>query len=391
MDFHDDGANQPRQSLALALGLCLAEPVSAAPAFFRFLQATPDAVVVIDRSGIILFANSQVEPLLGYFPQDLVGQPLAVLIPARYHDMHAGNHRKYMLEPKARMMGAGLDLVAIRKDGSEFKTEISLSPFQSPDGMVVIAALRDSQALNANKSIVESENDALRTLLAQAQLNAATLLAKAGIEATQLKAAQQSQALLLDEVHHRMKNMLALVVGITSQTLLTSKTLDEGRLAILNRLVALGRAQDLLLQGNESGATLSDVIRAAIAPFDSHEFSKFAIQNAQIQVVAGAILPLTMTLNELCTNAVKYGALSNETGRVDIIAAVNDATQLFSLTWTETDGPVVQKPAQHSFGTRLLSALAMQLHGHAKVGYDPTGVVYCLEIPLVLVQAPAIN
>jgi PAS domain S-box-containing protein len=365
--------------------------MSAAPAFLEFLQATPDAVVVIDGSEKILFANSQVEPLLGYLPQDLVGQPLAVLIPARYHDMHTGNHRRYMLEPKARMMGAGLELVAIRKNGSEFKTEISLSPYQTPDGMVVIAALRDSEALHASKSILESENAALRDLLGQAQLNSATLLAKASIEASEFKAAQQSQALLLDEVHHRMKNMLALVVGITSQTLQTSKSLDEGRQAILNRLVALGRAQDLLLQGSESGANLSDVIRAAIAPFDNCEVPRLLVQSTQIEVVAGAILPLTMTLNELCTNAVKYGALSNETGRVNITASVSEATQLFTLTWTETGGPLVQKPVQHSFGTRLLTALAMQLHGHAKVTYDPTGVVYHRAIPLALLQAPAVH
>ena len=362
--------------------------MSAIPAFLDFLQATPDAVVVIDRSGKILFANNQVEPLLGYLPEELVGQPLAVLIPARYRVMHASHHRNFMREPNTRMMGVGLDLAAIRKDGSEFKTEISLSPYRTPDGMVVIAALRDSGALHASKTILESEANALRALLAQAQLNADTLFAKAGIEATQLKAAQESQALLLDEVHHRMKNMLALVVGITSQTLLTSKSLDEGRLAILNRLVALGRAQDLLLQGSESGANLSDVIRAAIAPFENQEPSRFAIQNDQVLVIAGAILPLTMTLNELCTNAVKYGALSNETGHVDIIATVNEATQLFTLTWTETGGPLVQAPTQQSFGTRLLSALAIQLHGHASVEYASTGVVYCLQIPLALLQSP---
>jgi PAS domain S-box-containing protein len=220
--------------------------VSAAPAFHEFLQTTPDAVVVIDGSGKIVFANNQVKPFLGYLPEDLVGQPLAVLIPARHHDIHASHHRKYMLEPKARMMGVGLDLVATRKDGSEFKTEISLSPYQSPDGIVVIAAMRDCEALNASKTILEAENTALRALLEQAQLNAEALVAKAGIEASQLKSTQESQALLLDEVHHRMKNMLAMVVGITSQTLLTSKSLDEGRLAILNRLVALGRAQHQL-------------------------------------------------------------------------------------------------------------------------------------------------
>ena len=91
-----------------------------------------------------------------------------------------------------------------------------------------------------------------------------------------------------------------------------------------------------------------------------------------------------MSLNELCTNAVKYGALSNETGHVNITSAVDETTQLFTLTWTETGGPEVQKPTRRSFGTRLLGALATQLHGDVRVRYEPAGVVYELDIPLAL-------
>ena len=354
--------------------------------FREFYEASPDAVVVIDLVGIILFANSRVEAMLGYLPQELVGKPHSVLMPTRFRDTHAGHISRFMSNPTPRMMGVGLELVASRKDGSEFKTEISLSPYQAPDGLVVIAAMRDREALHPAESVLESENIALRDMLGQARLDSARLMAQAGIDASEHEAAQRLQGLLLDELHHRMKNMLATVVGITSQTLRTAETLEEGRQAISSRLVAMGRAQDLLLRASESGAELADVISAAIEPFDSHEVRRFVVQNALIEISSGAILPLTMSLNELCTNAVKYGALSNETGRVIITSTVDETTQLCSLTWTETGGPMVKEPTQRSFGTRLLGALATQLHGDVRVRYEPDGVVYQLDIPLALLR-----
>ena len=289
-----------------------------------------------------------------------------------------------MSNPVARMMGVGLELFASRKDGSEFHTEISLSPFHAPDGLVVVAAMRDRDALHPAGVVLETENAALRDMLGRARLDAASLMAQAGIEAAEHEATQRLQRLLLDELHHRMKNMLATVVGITSQTLRMAKTLDEGRLAISNRLVAMGRAQDLLLQASETGAALTDVVGGAIAPFDDPQVSRFVVQISPIEIGSGAILPLTMSLNELCTNAVKYGALSNETGRVTITSAVDEATQLFTLTWKETGGPTVQEPTRRGFGTRLLGGLATQLHGDVRVQYEPDGVAYKLEIPLAL-------
>ncbi|UTP38191.1 PAS domain S-box protein [Phenylobacterium sp. LH3H17] len=368
----------------------MAEPVGDAP-LREFYEASPDAVVVLDQAGHILFANSRVEPLLGYLPRELVGKPHSVLMPARYRDTHAGHIHSFMDNPTPRMMGAGRDLVASRKDGSEFLTEISLSPYHAPDGLIVIAAMRDREALNPGRSVLEAEIADLKDLLGQAQLDSARMMARAGIEAAEHEAAQRLQGLLLEELHHRMKNMLATVIGITSQTLRAAETLEEGRHAISGRLVAMGRAQDLLLRARATGAGLADVISAAIEPFDSHEARRFVVQDTLIEVGAGAILPLTMSINELCTNAVKYGALSNDTGRVSITSTADETTQLFTLTWTETGGPMVQEPTRRSFGTRLLGALATQLHGDVRVRYEPTGVVYDLAIPLALLRTLRAN
>ena len=98
-----------------------------------------------------------------------------------------------------------------------------------------------------------------------------------------------------------------------------------------------------------------------------------------------------MSLNELCTNAVKYGALSNTTGRIDITSQVDEKAQRFKLTWTEKGGPAVQEPTRRSFGTRLINRLAEQLQGDARLRYEPAGMVYELDIPLAVLRAPAID
>ena len=317
--------------------------------FHGFLEENPDAVIIVDQTGHINFASNRIEAMFGHLPDELVGKPLSVLIPERYRDLHAGHLDRFMNDPRPRMMGVGLELRALRKDGSEFPTEISLSPHRTPDGLVVVAAIRD------------------------------------------IEAAKRLQRLLLRELHHRVKNTLATVIAITSQSLRTAQNLEEGRLAVESRLVALGRAHDLLLQENSAGAKLTDVIRSAIEPFDSHDVQRFIVQDTDIDIGAGAVLPLTMSLNELCTNAVKYGALSNTTGRIDITSTVDEKAQRFKLTWTEKGGPAVQEPTRRSFGTRLIGRLADQLQGDVRLRYEPAGVVYELDIPLAVLQALRAN
>jgi two-component sensor histidine kinase len=229
------------------------------------------------------------------------------------------------------------------------------------------------------ESILAAENAGLRELLAQAGIDAARLLAQAGIDATEGETARGLQRLLLEELHHRVKNTLAIVIAITSQTLRSADNLEQGRLTVESRLIALGRAHDLLLQANWAGAKLNDVIRSAVEPFDNRDTRRFAIQETSFDVGPGMVLPLTMTLNELCTNAVKYGALSNSAGRVEIASALDEK---FRLTWTETHGPAVQQPTRRSFGTRLITRLADQLQGEARLSYLPAGLVYELDVPL---------
>jgi two-component sensor histidine kinase len=219
---------------------------------------------------------------------------------------------------------------------------------------------------------LEAENLDLRRLLAQA-----------GIDAAEQKVAQKLQRIMVEELHHRVKNILATVQAIASQSLRAAQSVEEGRQAIESRLQALSRVHDLLLQTNWSKAKLGAILRAGIEPFVAPTAPQIIMRSADIDVAPAAALPLAMVLNELCTNAVKYGALSRPTGRVDLDASLSADRDSFILTWTEKGGPTVQKPTRRGFGSKLIEhAFVAQLHAKASLDFDPGGVATQAKVAL---------
>ena len=229
---------------------------------------------------------------------------------------------------------------------------------------------------------LEAENVSLRLLLAQAEIDARELLAQAGIDAKEREAADKLQKLILEELHHRIKNTLATVSAIASQSLRNVAGAEHAQHAIEGRLLALGRAHDLLLQARWTSADLAKIIRGATEAFDNPDVPKFSIAGPDIRMTSGAVIAIAMTLNELCTNTTKFGALSVPTGRVDIAWALDPGGQRLNLTWTERNGPAVRAPDRRSFGTRLIETLGKQLKGHVLLTYEPAGFVYALNVPL---------
>ena len=217
------------------------------------------------------------------------------------------------------------------------------------------------------------------------------LLAQAGIDAAEQKVVEQLQRILLEELHHRVKNTLATVIAITSQSLRNAESLEHGKVAIENRLLALGRVHDLLLKTNWTSTSLAEILKTAVDPFDTSGEGRFFVQSSDIEVSSGAVLPLAMVLNELCTNATKYGALSNASGRVEIAATVDESRTQFRLSWTEREGPPVHPPTRRGFGTRLIEhSFVRQLQGEAHLTFQPSGVVCLLDIPLASLR-PSLN
>jgi two-component sensor histidine kinase len=234
-----------------------------------------------------------------------------------------------------------------------------------------------------------AENGSLRLLLEQAAIDAKVLLAQSGIDAKEREAADTLQKLILDELHHRIKNTLATVGAIASQSLRTAISLEHGQKAIEGRFLALGRAHDLLMQVSWANASLAQTIRAATEAYDSPGAERFLMNGPDIAISSGAVIALAMTLNELCTNTTKFGALSVPAGRVRIAWAIDDLQRRLRLTWSETDGPPVAPPTRKSFGTRMMNSLGQQLKGKVGLAYEPTGFIYTLDVPLSSLNATA--
>jgi two-component sensor histidine kinase len=238
------------------------------------------------------------------------------------------------------------------------------------------------------QEFLKAENVGLRLLLEQAGVDARALLAQAGIEAEQREAADKLQKLILEELHHRIKNTLATVSAIASQSLRTAVSIEHGQQAIESRLQALGRAHDLLMQVRWSSASLTHIVQAATEPYDSKGEGRFSIKGPDIRITSAAVIALAMTFNELGTNTTKFGALSVPAGQVEIAWSIDEKNQRLHLTWTEKDGPEVHAPTRRSFGTRLMETLGKQLNGAVELTYAPSGFIYALDVPLSSLKPP---
>ncbi len=208
------------------------------------------------------------------------------------------------------------------------------------------------------------------------------MLKQAGLDAEAREVAKRIQAVLTDEIHHRMKNMLAMVTAIVRQSMRSAISLESAEAAITARLIAMARAHDLLLKADLKSAGLKGVIQAAVAQH-SNSFGNITLSGDDLQVIPSAILPFSLILNELCTNATKYGALSNAGGAVLLSWGEDVARGAFVMSWVEQGGPRVGAPGGKSFGSRLLEeAIPRQLGGFGRLTFPPGGVEFSLTVPL---------
>ena len=207
----------------------------------------------------------------------------------------------------------------------------------------------------------------------------------AATDITERKAHEERQRLLLDELNHRVKNTLAIVQSIALQTL---KASDDPALAydrFESRLHVLTQAHDMLTRKHWVRAPLDEIVRTAIAPCVRDDGERFVLQGFPIDLDPQRALALTMALHELCTNAMRYGALSAETGRVDIrwTRETHEGRDCLVLRWEEQGGPPVVAPVRRGFGARLIErGLRHDLGGHVSLDFLPTGVVCEITAPL---------
>jgi PAS domain S-box-containing protein len=205
------------------------------------------------------------------------------------------------------------------------------------------------------------------------------------MDITDRKRAELHLRLLVNELNHRVKNTLATVQSISAQTFRGDAASAPARDAFEARIMALSRAHDVLTRENWEGAALQEIVDQAVAPYAGTTGSpRILIEGPHVRLQPRTALALAMALQELATNALKYGALSTAAGRVEIRWTLEEADiPRLRLIWEEIGGPLVRSPERRGFGTRLIErSLAQDLDGEVTIAFRPGGVVCAVDAPL---------
>jgi PAS domain S-box-containing protein len=210
-------------------------------------------------------------------------------------------------------------------------------------------------------------------------------MAGVSIDITERKRSEEHRALLAEELNHRVKNLMATIQSIAHQTLRSADTLEDATKNFDSRLRSLASAHDVLTSQNWEGATLADIVASAVGPFRIEAQEHFKFGGPFVKLTPTIALATTMALHEMATNAVKYGALSNDQGHIELNWKFpNQAQERIWMRWQESGGPLVSPPSRTGFGTRMLErVLAAELNGTVKLDYQPQGVVLTIEAPLM--------
>ncbi|HYV57456.1 MAG TPA: PAS domain-containing sensor histidine kinase, partial [Candidatus Nitrosopolaris sp.] len=212
--------------------------------FFRLLEDAPDAIVIADQEGHLVFANHQAERLFGYDQQELLGQAVELLVPVGVRENHAGHRRAFLAAPQVRPMGSQrAELCALRKDGTEIPVEISLSPVRSPDGLLTMATVRD--ATEQREHLRRAEAARLQAEeLARAHAKLARVAEEARAEAEAASRAKDDFLLVLS---HELRTPLA-PIFLWAEMLRHRHLPHEQVVRILDGLERAARAQTRLVE-----------------------------------------------------------------------------------------------------------------------------------------------
>ena len=311
------------------------------------VQGSDDAILTKDLNGVITSWNRGAERIFGYTADEVVGQSDTLLIPPERHD-----EEPEILDRIRR--GDRIDhyeTIRRRKDGEEIHISLTVSPLRNEDGVIVGAS-------------------------------------KIARDITERHRAHEQQQLLLAEMQHRIKNVFALAESMVRLCAQEAQTPEELASAVQSRLHALASAHALTVSKLGAGAQASpattdlhSLIAALVAPSIGEQSHRLQIGGDNPQLLAAAITPMALVLNELVTNATKYGALGDPSGRLSIRCDRNG--ERFILAWTEhaPGAPAPRQTAASGFGARMLDmSVRLQLDGTiTQVAGDET-----LEITLDL-------
>lgn len=321
----------------------------------RFLEmllesATDYAIIGLDLDGLVMIWNKGACLLFGWNEEEMLGQPAAVFFTPE--DRQAGI-------PHGEMQGAidngraSDERWHLKKDNRRFFASGEMMPLKDEAGTV--------------KGFVKIVRDQ-----------------------TMRRLAEERQVLMTQELAHRVKNTLAIVQAISSQTLRDEVPFAVARESFNARIMALSRAHDVLMHGSWTTASLRELVAGAALLHGNGDPKRFHFAGPDVHVGPRAALSFALVLHEMCTNAVKYGALSVQQGRVSVLwETIEDGEPLLWFRWEEFDGPPVTAPSRKGFGSRLIEQSFSQHSGGAvRVEYPTEGVRLSVKFPLASLQRP---
>jgi two-component sensor histidine kinase len=238
------------------------------------------------------------------------------------------------------------------------------------------------------RDLTEDQRFTLRILSRQvmAQLELRRAVAERDSALIAIRQAEQRQSLLVRELHHRIRNTLAMVQALLGSTARSAKSIEQFSRAFAGRIASIAETQGLLTEDYWQTASLEKMLKQELRRFTPETQDRVVMRGPPLDLSADLAVPVGMALHELTSNAVRHGALSVGAGHVEVrwdLRQVDGARKLH-LEWTEFDGPLVQEPERKGFGSTLLQrVLAMQANGEVKLQFDPTGVRFEMEAPLV--------
>jgi PAS domain S-box-containing protein len=300
------------------------------------VEASADAIVSKDLNGIVTSWNSGAQRLFGYTAAEMIGKPITLLIPAHLQ----GEEPKILERIRRGERVEHYDTVRVRKNGALVDISLSVSPIRDADGKIVGAS-------------------------------------KIARDITDRKRAEDRQELLTREIQHRTKNLFTVVQAVVARSMADKQTVQEARASVLSRLQSLAQTHAMLVDTEWQGADIAEVVRMEMSPYAERTISR----GPSIFLKAKAAQNFALALHELATNAVKYGALSNALGQVDVSWDVmrENGKDLFSFRWQERGGPPVEPPQHKGFGSVVLEHIMGEyVDTRCELTYAPDGVIYDL-------------
>ena len=302
-----------------------------------------DGIITFDRNGMVATLNPAAARLFGYGPEEVIGRNLKMLMPESRDRERDGCVNNYLAIGQANGGGSDREIAGQRKDGSIFPMELAVSEMGVAGRRMFTGIVRDI---------------------------------------TERKRAERHQALMVAELDHRVKNILAQVSAVATSTREGSRSVDEFLRSLQGRIRSMAAAHNLLSKSGWHGVGLAALVRNQLAPYATG--MNVTISGTDVMLNSAGTQAVARVLHELATNAAKYGALSIPSGQVSVNwdrKPNRNATNLI-LIWRELGGPPVPSKVQSSYGTALIrNLITYELGGTVDLVFATEGVNCRIEIP----------